>query len=64
MFGFGILSGLFMGPCHTLIPSFTLLSDGMPTSRLTSMTAHNGFALNAPGLSIVPSQFTTLCLMP
>lgn len=60
----GVLSGLFMGPHHTLIPSFTLLSDGMPTSRLTSMTAHNGFSLNAPGLSIVPSQFTTLCLMP
>jgi hypothetical protein len=60
----GVLSGLFMGPHHTLIPSFTMLSDGMPTSRLTSMTAHNGFSLNAPGLSIVPSQFTTLCLMP
>jgi hypothetical protein len=60
----GVLSGMFMGPHHTLIPSFTMLSDGMPTSRLTSMTAHNGFSLNAPGLCIVPSQFTTLCLMP
>ena len=60
----GILSGLFMGPHHTLIGSFTLLTDGMPTSRLTSFTGHNGFALNAPSFSIVPSQFTTLCLMP
>jgi hypothetical protein len=60
----GVLSGLFMGPHHTLIPSFTMLSEGMPTSHLCSMTAHNGFSLNAPGLSIVPSQFNTLCLMP
>lgn len=60
----GVLSGMFMGPHHTLIPSFTVLCDGMPTSRLTSMTAHNGFSLNAPGLSIVPSQVTTLILAP
>jgi len=60
----GVLSGLVMGPHHTLIPSFTMLTEGMPTSRVTSMTGHNGFALNCPGISLVPSQFKVLCLMP
>lgn len=60
----GVLSGMVMGPQRALLGSFTTLVDGMPATRLTSMTAHNGIGLNAPGLSIVPSQVNLLVLTP
>lgn len=60
----GVASGMVMGPHRTLLPSFTLLMGGMPTSRMTSLTGQNGISLNAPGVSLVPSQFKSLCLKP
>lgn len=60
----GVLSGMVMGPDRYLTGSFTVLMGGMPASRMTSMTGHNGISLNGPGISLVPSQFTTLLLAP
>ncbi len=60
----GVLSGLIIGPTRTLIPSFTTLTGGLPTNRMLSMTGQNGFALNAPGLTLIPSQFKCLILSP
>lgn len=58
----GVASSTVMGSDFALTPSFTLLVGGMPTQRLTTMGGQNGFSLNAPGASIVPSQPKVLCL--
>ena len=58
----GVLSGMVMGPDRVLIPSFTLLSGGLPTARMCSMTGQNGIALNAPGIVASPSQVKVLCV--
>ena len=51
-----------MGPSRRLTGSFTILLDGMPATRLTSMGMQN--LINCPGVTIVPSQLTVLYLAP
>jgi hypothetical protein len=34
----------------------------MPATKMTSMTGQNGFSMNAPGATLVPSQFMVLNL--
>jgi hypothetical protein len=58
----GVASGMVMGPQRHLLAAFTVLSDGMPTTRLTSMGLHNG--TNCPGIRLVPSQLKVLILAP
>ena len=60
--GTGIMSGMVMGPHRTLVAAFMTLKGGIPTSRLTSMMGQNGLALNAPGLTIAPSQVKVLVM--
>ena len=58
----GVASGTVMGPSKHLMGSFTVLFDGMPATRLTSMSLQN--STNAPGCRLVPSQPTVLLLAP
>jgi hypothetical protein len=58
----GVASGLVMGPTETIIGSFTVMFEGSPASKMTSMTGHNGISMNCPGLTLVPAQFTVLIL--
>jgi hypothetical protein len=58
----GVASGRVMGPSRHLTGAFTFLVEGMPASRLTSVSLQNG--TNAPGMRLVPSQTTVLLLTP
>ncbi len=58
----GVASGTVMGPSRHLTGAFTVLMEGMPATRLTSVTIQN--STNAPGMRIAPSQTTVLLLAP
>ena len=58
----GVMSGMIMGPTEFLVGSMTVLKEGAPAQRLTSMTGHNGLSMNCPGVSLAPSQVTVLVL--
>jgi hypothetical protein len=58
----GVASGTVMGPSRHLTGAFTILFEGMPATRLTSMSLQN--STNAPGCRIVPSQPVVLLLSP
>jgi hypothetical protein len=58
----GVASGTVMGPARHVTGAFTVLIDGMPATRLTSMAMQNG--TNAVGMRLVPSQTTVLLLAP
>ena len=58
----GVASGTDMGPSRHLTAAFTVLVDGMPATRMTSMSLGN--STNCPGMRIVPSQVKILLLAP
>lgn len=58
----GVASGMVMGPSRHVLPSTTCLINGIPATRLTSMTIQN--STNVPGCRIVPSQSLVMILMP
>lgn len=60
----GVVSHLESGEAEYLLGCFTIFVGGPPAQRLTSMTGQNALGLlpNAPGMTIVPSQFTVLTL--
>ena len=58
----GVASGVVMGPSRPVTGAFTVLLDGMPATRLTSMNIQN--STNCPGMRIVPSQVKVLLLAP
>jgi hypothetical protein len=58
----GVVSQTDMGPSRRVTGSFTILLDGIPATRLTSMGPQN--TINCPGMTIVPSQLTVLYLAP
>ena len=58
----GVASGMVMGPSRPVTGAFTVLLDGMPATRLTSMNIQN--STNAPGARLVPSQVKVLILAP
>lgn len=60
--GMGVASGMIMGPSRHLTGSFSVLYEGMPATRLTSMSLQN--STNAPGARLVPSQSIVLLLAP
>jgi hypothetical protein len=60
--GTGVASGTVMGPSRHLTGSFTVLFEGMPATRLTSMSLQN--STNTPGARLVPSQPVVLLLAP
>jgi len=58
----GVASGLVMGPTEFILGSVTVIKEGSPAQRLTSITGHNGVSMNAPGVALAPSQVTVLVL--
>lgn len=58
----GVASGTVMGPARHLTGAFTVLLNGMPATRLTSVALQN--STNCPGMRLVPSQVKVLLLAP
>jgi hypothetical protein len=58
----GVASGTVMGPSRHLTGAFTVLLNGAPATRLTSMSLQN--STNCPGVRTVPSQTLVLLLAP
>lgn len=58
----GVASGMVMGPQEFILGSITVLKEGAPAQRMTSITGHNGLSMNCPGVALVPSQVTVLVL--
>lgn len=56
----GVVSQTEMGMTRPTTGAFTILYDGMPATRLTSINAQN--MNNCVGVSITPSQFTVVLL--
>ncbi|MFW5501448.1 MULTISPECIES: DUF4150 domain-containing protein [unclassified Maridesulfovibrio] len=60
----GVVSHLESGQTEYIVGCITILADGIPVQRLTSVTGQNCLAVlpNAPGICAVPSQVTVLTL--
>lgn len=60
----GVVSHLIDGQTEYFVGCATILVDGVPAQRLTSVTGQNSLGMlpNAPGLCIAPSQVTVLSL--
>ena len=60
----GVVSHLFDGQTQYEVGCETILVDGVPAQRLTSVTGQNALGLmaNAPGMCVAPSQVTVLTL--
>lgn len=56
----GVASGTVMGPCRHTMGSTKVMFGGMPATKMLSPTMQN--STNAPGLSLVPSQFKVLIM--
>jgi hypothetical protein len=58
----GLVSQTDMFESRRVTGAFTVLLDGMPATRLTSIGLQN--LINCPGVTLVPSQFTVVYLAP
>lgn len=60
----GVVSHDISGGTVFIVGSLTVLAEGLPVQRLTSVTGQNAMAVlpNAPGMCAVPSQFQVLVL--
>jgi Domain of unknown function (DUF4150) len=58
----GVASGTVMAPTRPVTGAFTVLVDGAPCTRLTTINIQNN--TNCPGMRIVPSQPIVLVLAP
>ena len=58
----GVASGTVMGPSRHLTAAFTVLVNGMPLTRMTSVALQN--STNCPGVRLAPSQVNVLVLSP
>jgi hypothetical protein len=58
----GVASGTVMAPTRPVTGAFTILMDGAPATRMTTVNIQNN--TNAPGMRIVPSQPKVLLLAP
>lgn len=58
----GLVSHTVMGPQRHVTASFTVFVGWAPATRMTSMTITN--TINAPGVTIAPSQVKVLILAP
>ena len=58
----GVASGMVMGPTRHILGSFTIIYEGMPVTKMTSMTGQNGMSPNMVGMSLVPTQVKVLAL--
>lgn len=58
----GLVSEQVMGPTEHILGAPTVLFEGTPVQHLTSMTGHNGVAMNCPGVTLAPSQVVVMAL--
>jgi hypothetical protein len=58
----GVASGTVMAPTRPLTGAFTILMDGAPATRMTTINIQN--STNCPGMRIVPSQPVVVLLAP
>jgi hypothetical protein len=58
----GVASGTVMGPTRPVTGAFTILMDGAPATRMTTVNIQNN--TNAPGMRLVPAQPKVLLLSP
>ena len=58
----GVASGTVMGPCRHVTASFTVLVNGAPATKLTSVSIQNN--TNCPGMRVAPSQVQVILLAP
>ncbi|MCC6873372.1 MAG: DUF4150 domain-containing protein [Sandaracinaceae bacterium] len=58
----GVASGMVMGPARHVTAAFTVLTGGLPQTRMTSVAIQNN--TNCPGVRLVPSQVRVLVLSP
>jgi hypothetical protein len=58
----GVASSMVMGPDRKMTGAFTVLLQGLPATKMTSLTGQNGLSMNAPGATLVPSQVKVLLL--
>ena len=58
----GVASGMVMGPIRHLTAAFTVLANGMPMTRMTSVALQN--STNCPGVRLLPSQVGVMLLAP
>jgi hypothetical protein len=60
----GVVSHMMSGQTEYIVGCITIMVDGVPAQRLTSVTGQNCLAVlpNGPGVSLVPSQVTVLTL--
>lgn len=58
----GVASGTVMGPSRHLTGAFTVLLNGLPATRLTSVSLQN--STNCPGVRTIPSQTLVVLLAP
>jgi hypothetical protein len=58
----GVASGMVMGPHRHMMGSFGVIYEGAPVTKMTSPTGQNGLSMNAPGLTLVPSQFKVMIM--
>jgi hypothetical protein len=56
----GVASGSVMGPTRPVTGAFTILMDGAPATRMTTINIQN--STNCPGMRIAPSQPNVLVL--
>lgn len=60
----GVVSHMISGETMYIVGCLTILVDGIPAQRLTSVTGQNAMGVmpNAPGMCLCPSQVTVLTL--
>ena len=60
----GVASARFDGGLVYMVGCFTILVDGIPAQRMTSVTGQNAMGVmpNCPGMCLCPSQVTVLTL--
>ncbi|MEA1936192.1 MAG: DUF4150 domain-containing protein [Thermodesulfobacteriota bacterium] len=60
----GVVSHLIDGQTEYIVGCFTILVDGVPAQRMTSVTGQNAMGVmpNCPGMCLCPSQVTVLTL--
>jgi hypothetical protein len=58
----GVASGTVMGTSRHVTAAFTMLTGGLPQTRMTSVSVQNG--TNCPGSRLTPSQTKVLVLAP
>jgi hypothetical protein len=58
----GVASGFVMGPVKHAMGSVTMFLGGPPATKMLNPTMQNGMSPNIVGVTLAPTQVTTICL--